>query len=52
MSIIQDNNYFKGYIDNKKLLEYNDNTIQDSGGIGLWTKSDAKTSFKDFEIKY
>ena len=51
MTIIQKDNHFEGYLDNKKLLLYNDNSIKNSGGIGLWTKSDAKTSFKNLEIK-
>jgi hypothetical protein len=51
MTIIQKKNHFEGYLDDKKLLEYNDNSIKYSGGIGLWTKSDAKTSFKNLTIK-
>ena len=50
MTILQNNNHFEGYLDNKKLLLYNDDSIIKSGGIGLWTKSDAKTSFKNFNI--
>ena len=49
MTIIQYNNHFEGYLDDKKTLEYNDNSITESGGIGLWTKSDARTSFRNLE---
>ena len=50
MTIIQKNTNFEAYIDDRKLLQYNDNSISKSGGIGLWTKSDAQTSFKNLEI--
>ena len=48
MKIVQENNHFIGFIDDKKLLEYYDNSIDKDGGIGVWTKSDAQTSFKNF----
>jgi hypothetical protein len=51
MTIKQNGTHFEGYIDNIKLLEYNDSSIKNSGGIGLWTKSDARTSFKYLNIK-
>jgi len=50
MKIVQNKNHFIGFIDNKKLLEYYDDSIDKNGGIGVWTKSDAETSFKNFEL--
>lgn len=38
------------WLDGKKLLEVRDDTIQAAGGVGLWTKADARTSFDDFLI--
>ena len=40
-----------GYIDGKKLLELEDNTFPEAGGVGLWTKADAATSFDEFEVE-
>jgi len=31
-------------------LEVDDDTFPESGGVGLWTKADAVTWFRDFEI--
>jgi hypothetical protein len=52
MSIVQNKNHFIGYIDNKKLFEYIDNSIKHEGFIGVWSKADAKTSFDDLIIEY
>jgi hypothetical protein len=38
-------------LDGKKLLEADDATFPDAGGVGLWTKSDARTSFDDLSIR-
>ena len=43
-------NVIKCYFNNKLELEVTDNTFENSGKIGLWTKSDAVTYFDDFEI--
>ena len=32
------------------LLEFTDNTFTKAGGVGLWTKADAATSFDDFTV--
>jgi len=50
MKIKQNGDKFIGYLDNKKLLECKDSTIKKSGGVGVWTKSDAATSFDEFKI--
>lgn len=39
------------WLDGKKQLEATDATIKSAGGIGLWTKADALTSFDDLVVK-
>ncbi len=36
--------------DDKKLIEIEDDTFQDAGMVGLWTKADAATAFDNFEV--
>ncbi len=50
MKIIQKGAHFEGYLDGKKLLDAKNSSIQKSGGVGLWTKADAATSFDDFAV--
>ena len=51
LKITQHSNHFEGYLNGKKLLEGTDNLFTKAGGVGLWTKADAVTSFDDFSIK-
>ena len=51
MEIVQNGKHITGYLNGKKLLEVDDNTFTKPGGVGLWTKADAVTSFDDFEVK-
>ena len=51
MKIVQRGNRFEGYLNGKKLLEGTDNLFTKAGGVGLWTKADAVTSFDDFAVK-
>lgn len=37
--------------DGKKLIELEDATFSEAGGVGVWTKADAATSFDDFSIR-
>lgn len=50
MKIVQHAEHFEGYLDDKKLLDAKNSSIQKSGGVGLWTKSDAATSFDNFVV--
>ena len=50
MKIVQKKDHFIGYLDGKKLLDFKNSTIKNLGGVGLWTKSDAATSFDDMKI--
>jgi hypothetical protein len=38
------------WLDGEKLLEASDATIPAPGGVGLWTKADARTSFDDLVV--
>ena len=37
-------------LDGRKLLDVTDATIAEGGGVGVWTKADARTSFDDLSI--
>ncbi len=51
LKIVQDGKKISGYLNGKKLLEVEDATFTQTGGVGLWTKADAATSFDNFEVK-
>lgn len=38
------------WFDGDLLLEAEDDTIDNAGGVGLWTKADARTSFDDLSV--
>ena len=50
LKIIQRGNIFECYLNDKKLFEGTDDTFTKAGGVGLWTKADAVTSFDNFTI--
>ena len=50
MKIEQKGDTFKGYIDGKQYLEHKDAHLKQAGGVGVWTKADAQTSFDDLKI--
>ncbi|MCH7557239.1 MAG: hypothetical protein IIB56_07250 [Planctomycetes bacterium] len=41
----------EGWLNGKKLLEATDMTFIEAGGVGVWTKADAATSFDDLTVK-
>ncbi|NOZ73834.1 MAG: DUF1080 domain-containing protein [FCB group bacterium] len=51
MKIIQEGNHIRGFLNGEKLLEVTDDTFPGSGGVGLWTKADAVTSFDNLSIR-
>ncbi|MDA2938429.1 LamG domain-containing protein [Acidobacteria bacterium AH-259-A15] len=51
ISVHHQGNQITGYINGKKLLEVNDTTFPEAGGVGVWTKADAASSFDDLEIQ-
>ena len=51
LRIVQSGNRFSGHLDGKKLLEGTNDVFPRAGGVGLWTKADAVSSFDDFSVK-
>ena len=51
LKIVQRGNRYEGYLNGKKLLEGTDDLFTRAGGVGLWTKADAVTSFDDFTVR-
>ncbi|MCP4715508.1 MAG: DUF1080 domain-containing protein [Deltaproteobacteria bacterium] len=51
LKIVQRGRRFEGYLNGQKLLADTDDLFAGPGGVGLWTKADAVTSFDDFSIK-
>lgn len=43
---------FEASLDGEKMLEGEDGTFPGAGGIGFWTKADAKTSFDDLYVEF
>ena len=50
LKVVQRGNTFECYLNNKKLIEGTDDTFTKPGGVGLWTKADAATSFDNFTV--
>jgi hypothetical protein len=50
LKITQKGSILTGSIDGNLLLETEDNTFPEAGGIGLWTKADAATSFDELKV--
>ncbi len=50
MKIVMQGDQMFGYLNGKKLLEVKDRTFTKAGGVGLWTKADAATSFDNFKV--
>ncbi len=50
MKITQQGTLFRGFIDGKELLYAKDDRLRKKGGVGIWTKADAMTSFDDLTI--
>ncbi len=51
MKIVQKGDRYTGYLNGKKYLNGRDGTFTKYGGVGLWTKADAVTSFDDFLVR-
>jgi hypothetical protein len=51
MKIIQKGTRFEAFLDGRKLLTGENDLFTKAGGVGLWTKADAVTSFDDFSVK-
>ena len=51
LKITQRGSQFEGYLNGEKLLEGSNTLFKNTGGVGLWTKADAVTSFDDFTAR-
>ena len=52
LRIVQNGKHYEGYLDRKKLLDGTDGLFSKPGGVGVWTKADAVTSFDDFSVRH
>lgn len=52
IKIVHNGNRMEAYLNGKKLLESDDSTFSEAGGVGVWTKADASTYFDDFRVIY
>jgi len=43
--------HLMGYLDGHRLIDTRDNQLPDAGGVGVWTKADALTSFDNLLIE-
>ncbi len=50
LTITQHGNRYSGALDGKVLLTGTNDLFTAAGGVGLWTKADAATSFADFSV--
>jgi 3-keto-disaccharide hydrolase len=44
-------NLFTVFLNRKKLFEVEDDTLQEAGAVGVWTKADSVTLFDDFSFE-
>ncbi len=50
--IVHNGSQIEGWLNGERLLEVTDATLTQAGGVGLWTKADAATSFDDFSVAF
>jgi hypothetical protein len=50
MKIVVNGKRFECYLNSKRLLSITSSVFNRPGGVGLWTKADAATSFDDFKV--
>ena len=51
MKIEQKGSEYACFLNGRKLLEGSDSHFKKAGGVGLWTKADAVTSFDNFKVE-
>jgi len=51
IKIVHKGDKIQGWLNGKKFLEATDKTLPEPGGVGVWTKADAATSFDDFVVR-
>jgi hypothetical protein len=50
LKIVHHGSRIAGYLEDKKYLEVSDKTFLEAGGVGLWTKADAASSFDNLMV--
>ncbi len=51
IKIVHNGDKIEGWLNGKRLLEATDKTLPGPGGVGVWTKADAASSFDDFVVR-
>ena len=51
IKIVHKGDKIEGWLNGKKLLEATDKTFPEAGGVGVWTKADAASSFDDLVVR-
>lgn len=50
IKIVHQASFIEGWLNGEKLLEIDDGTINEPGGVGVWTKDDAASLFDDLRV--
>lgn len=50
IKVIHEGDQIQCFFNGKKLIDHRDDTFENAGGAGLWTKADAATAFDDFVV--
>lgn len=50
VAIDHEGNRITAYLDGQRMFQATDDTFAQAGGVGVWTKADAATSFDDFVV--
>jgi hypothetical protein len=51
IKIAVNDDHITGWVNGKKLIEVKDSTLPDEGGVGMWSKADAASSFDDLSVR-
>jgi hypothetical protein len=51
IKIVHKGDKIEGWVNGKKLLDATDKNLPQPGGVGVWTKADAASSFDDFVVR-
>jgi hypothetical protein len=51
LKVLVKGNKMEGYLDGEKMWEITDDTYQEAGKVGLWSKADAQSHFDEFKAE-
>lgn len=51
LRVIHRRAHIEAWLNEKKLLETTDNTFPNAGGVGVWTKADANSTFDNLKVQ-